>query len=197
MDHADLNSSISLVEPLTDREMDVLRLMADDLTHQQMAERLALSSTTVKWYTQQIYGKLGIHASGHKRHQAVARARTLGLLEVEKTPAGRPRYSLPVQTTPLVGRTQEIDAIAGLLANRDVRLATLLGPGGMGKTRLALEVGWRLIGCFIRECKLIQNEPLESAKRPHILADSHQNDGTKMAGVAKFEGLFPPIFTTS
>jgi predicted ATPase/DNA-binding CsgD family transcriptional regulator len=145
MDHADLSSSITLIEPLTDRELDVLRLMADDLSNQEMAERLVLSPTTIKWYTQQVYGKLGIHESGQKRRQAVARARALGLLEVEKTPAGRPRYSLPVQTTPFVGRTQEINTIAGLLANPDVRLVTLLGPGGMGKTRLALEVGWRLV----------------------------------------------------
>jgi predicted ATPase/DNA-binding CsgD family transcriptional regulator len=145
MDHADLNSAIPLIEPLTTREEEVLRLMADDLTNQQMAERLVLSPTTVKWYTQQIYGKLGIRAPSRKRHQAVARARALGLLEIEKTPAGRPRYSLPVQTTPFVGRTPEINAIAGLLANPDVRLVTLLGPGGMGKTRLALEIGWRLV----------------------------------------------------
>jgi predicted ATPase/DNA-binding CsgD family transcriptional regulator len=145
MDHADLTPAIRLIEPLTGRELDVLRLMADDLSNQEMAEQLVLSLSTVKWYTQQIYGKLSIHEPGQKRHQAVARARTLGLLEVEKTRAGRPRYSLPVQTTPFVGRTQEIDAIAGLLANPDVRLVTLLGPGGMGKTRLALEIGWRLV----------------------------------------------------
>jgi DNA-binding CsgD family transcriptional regulator len=72
MDHADLISTISLIEPLTDRELDVLRLMAEDLTVQAMADRLVLSSTTVKWYTQQIYGKLGgIHAPGQKRRQAV------------------------------------------------------------------------------------------------------------------------------
>jgi predicted ATPase/DNA-binding CsgD family transcriptional regulator len=145
MDHADLSLPVPLIEPLTDRELNVLRLMADDLSISAIADRLVLSPSTVKWYTQQIYGKLGIHEPGQKRHQAVARARALGLLEVEKTPAGRPRYSLPVQTTPFVGRTQEINTIAGLLANPDVRLVTLLGPGGMGKTRLALEIGWRLV----------------------------------------------------
>jgi DNA-binding CsgD family transcriptional regulator len=145
MDDADLSSPIVLIEPLTGRELDVLRLMTDDLSIPAMADQLVLSPSTVKWYTQQIYGKLGIHEPGQKRRQAVARARALGLLEADKTPAGRPRYSLPVQTTPFVGRTQEINAIAGLLANPDVRLVTLLGPGGMGKTRLALEVGWRLV----------------------------------------------------
>ena len=86
MDHADLSSQITLIEPLTERELDVLRLMAEDLSIPAMAERLVLAPTTVKWYTQQIYGKLGIHEPGQKRRQAVARA--LGLLEVEKTLPG-------------------------------------------------------------------------------------------------------------
>ncbi len=145
MDHAELSSSIPLIEPLTERELDVLRLMAEDLSIQAMADRLVLAPATVKWYTQQIYGKLGIHDPGQKRRQAVARARALGLLEADKTPAGRPRYSLPVQTTSFVGRRREINAIAALLVKPDVRLVTLLGPGGMGKTRLALEVAWRLV----------------------------------------------------
>lgn len=145
MDQADLRSPPTLIEPLTERELEVLRLMAEDLSAQAMAEKLFLSPTTVKWYTQQIYGKLDIQEPGPKRRLAVARARALGLLEADKTPAGRPRYSLPVQTTAFVGRTRELNEIAALLAHSDVRLVTLLGPGGMGKTRLALEVAWRLV----------------------------------------------------
>jgi ATP/maltotriose-dependent transcriptional regulator MalT len=78
MDHADLSSSITLIEPLTDREIDVLRLMAEDLSNQEMADRLVLSPTTVKWFTQQIYGKLGIHEPGQKRRQP-SRGATLDL----------------------------------------------------------------------------------------------------------------------
>ena len=52
-------------------------------------------------------------------------------------------------------------------------------------------------GCSIRECKIIQNEPLESTKRLHTLADSHQNKGTKRIGVANFEGLFSLISAVS
>jgi predicted ATPase len=48
--------------------------------------------------------------------------------------------SLPPQTTPFIGRTEELAEIQTLLANSDCRLLTLVGPGGIGKTRLALEV---------------------------------------------------------
>lgn len=64
------------VEPLTAREHDVLRLIADGLSNQAIADKLFLSIGTVKAYTSQIYGKLGVNS----RTMAIVRGRQLGLV---------------------------------------------------------------------------------------------------------------------
>ena len=65
-----------LIEPLSDREIEVLRLVAEGLTNPDIATRLFLSLHTIKAHTRNIYGKLGVH----NRTEAVARARALGVL---------------------------------------------------------------------------------------------------------------------
>jgi LuxR family maltose regulon positive regulatory protein len=67
---------LDLIEPLSERELEVLQLIAEGLTNREIAARLFLALNTVKAHTRNIYGKLGVHG----RTQAVARARALGLL---------------------------------------------------------------------------------------------------------------------
>ncbi len=67
----------ALVEPLTDRELEVLRLMAEGQTNPDIAETLVIALGTVKWYASQIYAKLEVA----NRTEATVRAKQLGLLE--------------------------------------------------------------------------------------------------------------------
>jgi LuxR family maltose regulon positive regulatory protein len=69
-------STPSLVEPLTSREMEVLHLLGEGRSNREIAEALVITLNTVKKYTGNIYGKLGVHS----RTQAVVRAQELGLL---------------------------------------------------------------------------------------------------------------------
>lgn len=62
----------------------------------------------------------------------------------ELAPARPLRHNLPLAPTPLLGRAPELAELVPLLAGPD-RLLTLTGPGGVGKTRLALELAWRAL----------------------------------------------------
>jgi hypothetical protein len=57
--------------------------------------------------------------------------------------------NLPSPATPLVGREAELAALASIVRDDGMRLVTLVGPGGIGKTRLALELGRELRSSFV------------------------------------------------
>ncbi|GCE14642.1 ATP-binding protein [Tengunoibacter tsumagoiensis] len=61
---------------------------------------------------------------------------------------GHRRQNLPLQLTAFIGREQELTAISQLLGDQQIRLVTLIGPGGTGKTRLSIQVGSLLAESF-------------------------------------------------
>lgn len=65
-----------LVEPLSERELAILRLMSGRLSDKEIAKALSLSVNTIKWYSSRLFTKMNVH----KRSEAVARAKTLDLL---------------------------------------------------------------------------------------------------------------------
>ena len=149
------------VEDLTAREIEILTLMAEGLSNLEIADRLVLSINTVKWYARQIYGKLGVKG----RRAAVTRARDLGLLG--SSPGRKEiQHNLPGPTTAFVGREMELHQLDEWLADRACRLVTLVGPGGIGKTRLGAP-----------RCRTTGPGPCGPLSRWHLLRPFESNDG--------------------
>lgn len=68
----------TLPEALSERELELLRALAQGYSNRELAELLGISAGTVRWHLTNIYGKLGVQ----RRTQAIARARALRLIEV-------------------------------------------------------------------------------------------------------------------
>lgn len=100
-------------------------------------------------------------------------------LQFDSTPkTGHPCHNLPAQTTPFVGRTHELDHLETLLSSPTTRLITILGPGGIGKTRLALACAARLIDQADHEVFFVSLAPLLSAE--HIVPTIADAIGLRM-----------------
>ena len=77
-----------------------------------------------------------------------------------------PLHNLPAQPTPLIGREQEIATLRSLLQRADVRLLTLSGPGGIGKSRLAVQTAVELITDFEHGVFFVA---LSAVNEPHLV----------------------------
>jgi predicted ATPase/DNA-binding CsgD family transcriptional regulator len=156
------------LSPLTDREQNILGMLAQGLSDKEIAEAAFLTVGTVKWYNRQIYSKLDVT----NRTEAVTRAQQLRLLGDESyTPApplqSDSRPHLPAQITSFVGRSTELNALKTLL--NTARLVTLTGPPGAGKTRLALEVASAVMDNYRDGVYFI---PLASTAAPDLTLQS-------------------------
>jgi predicted ATPase/class 3 adenylate cyclase len=94
----------------------------------------------------------------------------------------RAHHNLPVQLTPLVGRAAAVRQVVELLAQEHVRLLTLTGPGGIGKTRLALQAAAEQVELFADGVYLV---PLAAIADPAlVLPTIAQTLGLREAGSA-------------
>jgi predicted ATPase/DNA-binding CsgD family transcriptional regulator len=174
-----MKKSGSLIEPLTKRELEILSFLAANYANKEIAASLNLSLNSIKWFTRQIYNKLGVE----NRLQAVAKAGELGLLvagkstDVEKILPLRAAgishpNNLPVQLTSFVGREKEIADLVRLFLEGQAHLVTITGSGGTGKTRLALQVAEQLLKQFPQGVWLIEMAPLsDPALLPGLFAE--------------------------
>ncbi len=110
--------------------------------------QVLLSQTTCSLVEQNLPEGVSLRDLGEHRLKDLGRPMRLFQLVIADLPTDFPPphtlesfpNNLPVQPTPFLGREDEVAAIGDLLRREDVRLVTLTGPGGTGKTRLALQV---------------------------------------------------------
>ncbi len=96
-----------------------------------------------------------------------------------------PPHNLPAQTTTFIGREAEVATVTALLSQEHVRLVTLTGPGGSGKTRLGLQAAERLLNHFADGVFFISFAPITN---PDLVAPTMaQTLGLRISGNA------PPI----
>lgn len=127
------------------------------LTQEGLAERAGISARTVSDLerglrtmvhydtAKRIASALGLDDERRRQFEALARGRGLN-------PSAVPGGALPPDPTPFRGRSRELESIKSTLLAGRVRLLTLTGPGGIGKTRLALEAAREIQGSFPEGC---------------------------------------------
>lgn len=118
--------------------------------------QILLSEATAGLVRNQLPEDLSLRDLGEHRLKDLRQAERLSQLIVSDLPADFPPLktlgahpnNLPLQVGPMMGREREVGAVCALLRREDVWLVTLTGPGGIGKTRLALQVAAEVLDAF-------------------------------------------------
>jgi len=152
-------------KPLDDlkaREIEILELMADGASNQEIADQLFITKETVRWYNKQIYSKLGTS----RRTEAISLAREMGLIGVSTTTGPDShqtiQYTPPVTTGPFIGRDDDLAELSDLLQSPDIRLLSIIAVGGMGKSRLSLELGHLVKGNYTHGVVFVDLMPIRN-----------------------------------
>ncbi|MFT5195343.1 MAG: DNA-binding CsgD family transcriptional regulator/tetratricopeptide (TPR) repeat protein, partial [Candidatus Promineifilaceae bacterium] len=124
-----------MTNQLTHREINILQLIGEGLTNREIATRLTIELSTVKWYIRKIYAHLNVTTRGEAVRQSVQ----LGVVVIEDK--SQIPHCLPTSLTRFVGRKTELAQLDNFLNGSTGRLVTVVAAGGMGKSRLALAWG--------------------------------------------------------
>lgn len=129
------NSFPHQADLLTEREQEILQLLAVGLTNREIGEALSLTLHTVKWYVKQIYPKLHVR----RRAEAAVVARSLGLVEQTRHPVAAPNKPNTLDGEPFVGRSSELEHLDQFLNTTLAGLPQIgfvTGEAGSGKSAL-------------------------------------------------------------
>src|SRR5919112_3100828 len=166
---------VRVVENRTDMAFgDLLRRhrASSNVTQEDLAQQTGLTPQAIgllergkrrrphAYTVQKLAGALDLEGQDLAEFEAAARRSSASA-------AGSSRPTLPVPPTPLIGREREVADLVDLLRREVVRLLTITGPGGVGKTRLALEVAGLSREAFTDGVVFV---PLAPLRDPDLLA---------------------------
>jgi WD40 repeat protein/DNA-binding CsgD family transcriptional regulator len=144
-----MNQHADLIEPLTARELQILALIGEGQSYGEIGKELFIEKTTVTWYVQQIYDKLGLEKSQRNHQKALARAQAIGIIEAKDTSSNREQANLQIKNpykglrSFQQGDASEFFGREALIQRLLLRLGesgtmthflALVGPSGCGKS---------------------------------------------------------------